>query len=129
MSWPAVLLVLLVSHATGDVLLQTDHQALNKGAGIADHKARRALLSHVTVYTLAFAPGLVWVAANAGVGRALLLGVLVAVPHLVVDEGRLVRFWLREVKGTPHPPAGLTIAVDQGLHLLCLFGAALIAVA
>jgi hypothetical protein len=128
-SWPAALLVLLVSHATGDVLLQTDHQALNKGAGIADPGARRALLSHVAVYALAFVPGLVWIAANTSVGRAILVGVLIAVPHLVIDEGRLVRAWMRVVKGTPDPPTGLAIAVDQCLHLLCLFGAALVAAA
>jgi hypothetical protein len=36
MNWPAVLLVLLVSHAVGDVLLQTNQQAGRKEGGIAD---------------------------------------------------------------------------------------------
>jgi uncharacterized protein DUF3307 len=128
-TWPAVLLVLLVSHAVGDVLLQTNHQAGLKGGGIADPRARDALLVHVAVYTLAYVPALVWIGGNASPGRAILVGALIAVPHVVIDEGRLVRAWVHDVKRAPDPPAALVIAVDQCLHLLCLFGAALIAVA
>jgi hypothetical protein len=129
MTWPAVLLVLLISHAAGDVLLQTDHQAGRKRGGIADAGARGALLTHVAVYTLAYVPALVWIGAHTSLGRAILVGALIAVPHLVIDEGRLVRGWLREVKHAPDPPPALAIAVDQCLHLLCLFGASLVAVA
>jgi hypothetical protein len=129
MTWAAVFLVLLVSHGAGDVLLQTDRQAVGKGGGVADPGARRALLAHVTIYTVAFVPALVWIGTHAGVGRAILVGALIAVPHLVIDEGQLVRAWLREVKRTPDAPPALMIAVDQCLHLLCLFGAALVAVA
>lgn len=129
MTWPAVLLVLLVSHAAGDVLLQTNHQAGRKGGGIADPGARGALMAHVAVYTVAFVPALVWIGAHTSPGLAILVGALIAVPHLVIDEGRLVRGWLRAVKHAPDPPPALAIAVDQCLHLLCLFGAALVAVA
>ena len=48
---------------------------------------------------------------------------------MVFDEGRLVRTWVHDVKRAPDPPPALVIAVDQCLHLLCLFGAALVAVA
>ena len=129
MTWPAALLVLLVSHAAGDVLLQTDDQAERKGGGIADARARRALMAHVAVYTLTYVPALVWIGAVRSPGRAILVGALIAGPHLVIDEGRLVRGWLREVKHAADPPPALMIAVDQCLHLLCLFGASLIAAA
>lgn len=66
--------------------------------------------------------------AHTSVGRAILVGALIAVPHLVIDEGRLVRAWVREVKRAPDPPPAPVIAVDQSLHLLCLFGASLVAV-
>jgi hypothetical protein len=53
--------------------------------------------------------------------------VLVAATHLAIDEGRLVRIWLRKVKHAVSPSPALSIAVDQSFHLLCLFGAALVA--
>lgn len=40
-----------------------------------------------------------------------------------------MRAWLREVKGADEPTVGISIAVDQSLHLLCLLGAALLAAA
>jgi hypothetical protein len=126
-TWVAVLLVLLVSHAVGDVLLQTNHQAERKGGGIADPRARDALLAHIAVYTLAYVPALVWIGAHTSLGRAILVAALIAVPHVIIDEGRLVRAWVHDVKRAPNPPAALMIAVDQCLHLLCLFGTALVA--
>jgi hypothetical protein len=129
MTWPAALLALLVSHVVGDVLLQTDWQALNKVRGLGDSLARRALLRHMTTYTIAFIPALIWIADKTTVARALGVGVLVVVPHLLIDDGTLVRAWLRDVKGAIRPALGLTIAVDQCFHLLCLLGAALVAAA
>ncbi len=129
MTWSTVLVALLVSHVVGDVLLQTDWQALHKVRGLGDRVARRALITHVALYTLAFIPALIWIGSNTSTARAVEVAALVAVPHLLVDDGHLVRAWLRDVKGTPQPALGLMIAVDQSFHLLCLFGAALIAVA
>jgi hypothetical protein len=126
MTWPAAFLVLLISHAVGDVLLQTDWQAIEKVRGMGDHVARRALLSHIGTYTLAFVPALVWIAAETTIWRAIAVAAVIAVPHLVIDDGRVVRVWLRQVKGTTAPALGLTIAVDQTFHVLCLLGAALI---
>jgi hypothetical protein len=129
MTWSSVLLVLLVSHAVGDVLLQTDWQAINKTGSLRDPRSRPALLSHVAVYTLAFIPALVWIGTQSSALRAVEVGALIALTHLAIDDGRLVALWLRNVKRALDPAPGLTIAVDQCFHLLCLFGASLVAVA
>jgi Protein of unknown function (DUF3307) len=127
MTWSAVLLAFVVSHVVGDVLLQTDWQAMTKPRGLGDPGGRRALFRHLAVYTLAFVPALVWIADETTVLRAVGVGALVAIPHLLVDDGHLVRAWLRDVKRAPEPPLGLAIAVDQSFHLVCLLGAAVLA--
>ena len=127
MGWPAVLLTLLASHLTGDFLVQTEWQAINKAGGLRHSRSRRALLTHVIAYTASFSPALVWIGRRTSVRRALMVGGAVAVPHLVVDDGRLVDLWLREVKRAPQPPPELAVAVDQSFHVLCLLGAALLA--
>ena len=127
MSWSEVLLALLLSHAAGDVLLQTDWQALNKVRGLSDPLGRSALVQHIATYTLAFIPALVWIGLNTSAGRAVAVAAIVSVPHLLIDDGRLVRGWLHEVKGAKQPGMGLTIAVDQVFHALVLLGAALLA--
>lgn len=129
MTWTSALLALLVSHLVGDLLLQTDWQAVTKVRGLGDLEARRALLHHVASYTAAFLPALAWVAAETNAGRAIAVGAVVAIPHLVIDDGRLVRSWVRRVKGAEQPTLGLVVAVDQTFHVVCLFGAALLAAA
>lgn len=129
MNWTSALLALLVSHLVGDLLLQTDWQAVTKVRGLGDLEARRALLHHVATYTAAFLPALAWVWAETNAGRAIAIGALVAIPHLVIDDGRLVRSWVRRVKGAEQPTLGLVVAVDQTFHVVCLFGAALLAAA
>jgi hypothetical protein len=126
-SWSAALLALLVSHVVGDVLFQTDSQARTKVGGLGEPASRLALRNHVLSYTVAFVPAIVWIADHQGAIRALAVGALVAVTHLLVDDGRLVRTWLRNVKHAQTPAVGLAIAVDQSFHLLCLLAAALIA--
>jgi hypothetical protein len=126
-SWSSALLALLVSHAVGDVLLQTEPQAISKAHGLGESAGRRALVGHVATYTLAFVPALVWIRGERGASRALDVGALVAIPHLLVDDGRLVRAWLRHVKRVPEPTLALTIAVDQSFHVVCLLGAAVLA--
>ena len=127
MSWSEVLLALLVSHAVGDVLLQTEWQAQMKVRGVADPVGRQALASHIATYTLAFLPALVWIGLETSVLRAVAVGALVAATHLVIDDTRLVSVWLRKVKRAADPATALSIAVDQSFHILCLLGAALIA--
>jgi Protein of unknown function (DUF3307) len=121
------MLAFLVSHVVGDVLLQTEWQARTKIPGLSDPVARRALGRHLATYMLAFVPALVWIGHDTSVARAVGVGALVAVPHLLIDDGHLVRAWLRSVKHAPDHALGLRIAVDQSLHVVCLLGAALVA--
>jgi hypothetical protein len=129
MTWPAALLALLVSHLVGDFLFQTEPQALEKVGGLAESRSRRALLGHLALYMIAFIPALIWIGAETTAARALAVAALIAVPHLLIDDGRLVSTWLREVKRAPNAGAGLRVAVDQSFHVVCLLGAALIAAA
>ncbi len=90
MGWVAVFAAFVVSHLVGDYLFQTDWQARHKHGGLSRRGAcRRALCSHVATYTLAYLPALIWLAGDHGawvVGVALLIGV----PHLIQDDGRLI---------------------------------------
>jgi hypothetical protein len=76
---------------------------------------------------LAVVPALVWIGHDTSVARAVVVGALVAVPHLLIDHARLVRAWLRSAKHAPDHALGLRIAVDQSLHVVCLLSAALVA--
>jgi Protein of unknown function (DUF3307) len=127
MAWVEVFAVFLVSHLTGDYLLQTDWQARHKRGGLGgDPVALRALLSHISTYTLAFVPALVWLASDIGAG-AIAAGAAIALPHLIQDDGRLLGVYVRRVKGydaADNPP--VTAAVDQSFHLLAMFALALV---
>jgi len=81
----------------------------------------------VTTYTLAFLPALVWVAAQRSVPGAIGVAGLIAVPHLAVDDGRLVRGWMRQVKHSPDPAPSLSLMVDQSFHIVLLLAAAAVA--
>jgi len=130
LSWVDVFAVLVVCHAAGDFLLQTDWQARNKQAGLgSDPVRRRALFSHVATYTLAFVPALVWIGLEYDAARAIAIGLVVAVPHLIQDDGRLLDAYMSKVKGLAQTSPGLRVAVDQSFHLLFLFGTALLVVA
>jgi Protein of unknown function (DUF3307) len=126
-SWSEALLALVVSHVVGDVLLQTEPQARAKGYGFGNAEGRRALSGHIATYMLAFIPALVWIAVETSVLRAVVVAALVAITHLVIDDGRLVGNWLHTVKRSVVPAPALSIAVDQSFHVLCLLGAALVA--
>jgi hypothetical protein len=127
MAWVEVFAVFLVSHLTGDYLLQTDWQARHKRGGLGgDPVALRALLSHISTYTLAFVPALVWLAGDIGAG-AIAAGAAIALPHLIQDDGRLLGVYVRRVKGydaADNP--SVTAAVDQSFHLLAMFALALV---
>jgi hypothetical protein len=126
-TWPAVFAAFLTCHLAGDLLLQTEWQALTKVRGFSDPAGRRALLLHVTTYILAFIPALAWVASDRSVARAIGIGALIALPHLAVDDGRLLRHWMRSVKHSPDPAPSLSLMVDQSFHVVFLFGVALLA--
>ena len=120
MSWVSVLAGFFVAHMVGDYLLQTDWQARHKTGGLGrDPVARRALLAHIATYTLAFVPALIWIGDELGVAWALLSGALVAVPHLVIDDGRIVALYLSRVKHAEADPR-IAAPVDQAFHALSL---------
>jgi hypothetical protein len=121
-SWVSVLAGFLVAHMVGDYLLQTDWQARHKRRGLGgDPVARRALVTHVTTYTLAFVPALVWIASDLDAVWAILVAVLIFLPHLAIDDGRVVSLYLSRVKRVDGFDAGLAASVDQSFHVLSLF--------
>jgi hypothetical protein len=127
MGWAAVFAAFVVSHLVGDYLFQTDWQARNKHGGLSrPGTSRRALCSHVATYTLAYVPALIWLSGDLGAavfGAALLIGI----PHLVQDDGRLIGLYMIHVK---HLDLGINPAVDravdQSFHFVALFLLALL---
>ena len=47
---------------------------------------------------------------------------LIALPHVFIDDGRFVAVWLRQVKHSPDPAPSLRLMVDQSFHVVCLLG-------
>jgi mannitol/fructose-specific phosphotransferase system IIA component len=114
----------------GDFLLQTDWQARHKQGGLgADPIRRRALLTHVATYTAAFLPALVWIGLESDAAWAVAMGAVIAIPHLIQDDGRLLDAYMARVKGLSTTSSGLRVAVDQSFHAVFLFGTALLVVA
>ena len=128
MVWVEVFAVFIVSHMVGDYLLQTDWQAENKRGGLgSDPESRRALASHILTYTLAYVPAFVWLADDIG---ATLIPVvaLVAIPHWIQDDGRLLTLYIQKVKGVSAAAnRSVAAAVDQSFHFLVLLLTALVA--
>ena len=125
MPWVEVFLVFVVSHLAGDFLLQTEWQARHKSRGLAGGEAARALLTHVFSYTLAFVSALVWLGADIGWDVAWVVA-LIAVPHLIQDDGRLLLGYLRRVKHSDAEIGSLVfVMADQSFHVITLFAVAL----
>lgn len=127
MAWVELFAVFLVCHLVGDFLLQTDWQATHKRGGLGpDREARRALVSHVSVYTLSFLPAFIWICDQRDIGWAAIAAALVFFPHLIQDDGRPVRAFARTVKGLDEAaPPSLFLMLDQSFHVVVLFGIAL----
>jgi hypothetical protein len=126
-SWVSILAGFLVAHMVGDYLFQTDWQARHKRGGLSGGSvARRALLTHVTTYTLAFVPAFIWIASELDAVWAIVAAVLVYIPHLIIDDGRLVALYLARVKGVEGLNLSLAASVDQSFHVLSLVLAALL---
>jgi hypothetical protein len=126
-SWVSVLAGFLVAHMVGDYLFQTDWQALNKRGGLtAGGVSRNALVSHVTTYTLAFLPALIWIGSELDALWAIVAAVLIFVPHLIIDDGRLVALYIARVKRVEGLNLSLAASVDQSFHVLSLFLAAVV---
>jgi hypothetical protein len=120
-SWVSAFAGFLVAHMVGDYLLQTDWQARHKRGGLSgDPVAFRALVSHVTTYTIAFVPALIWIGYQTDAVVAVIAGALIFIPHLIVDDGRLVRLYLARVKRADGFDVGLAASVDQSFHVLSL---------
>lgn len=128
--WVEVFAVFAVSHLVGDFLLQTDWQATHKFGGLGPNpEARRALLAHTATYTLAFVPALIWLSTDIG-AWAIGVAVLIGLPHMIQDDGRLLDAYMRRFKRVQgEPPSGLRLALDQSFHMVFLFGLALLAAA
>jgi hypothetical protein len=128
MPWVEIFAVFIVSHLVGDFLLQTDVQAMHKRGGLGGNgRSPRGLLSHTLTYTLAFVPALIWLAGDLGALETIGVALLIALPHMLQDDGRLLDAYMRGIKGVVEPkPGGLLIAVDQSFHLLALFLVALL---
>jgi hypothetical protein len=126
--WVELFVAFVVAHMVGDYLLQTDWQARHKANGLGgDPVARRALVTHVCTYTLAFVPVFVWIGDDLSVGWAIAAAALVFVPHLIVDDGRLLRSYVRRVKGAdPRANPGVLAAADQTVHAVCLWALAML---
>ncbi len=128
MAWVDVFAVFVVCHLVGDYLLQTDWQANHKRGGLGSNReSRRALASHVFTYTLAYVPAFVWLAGDIG---TMLIPVvaLIALPHWVQDDGRLLTLYIQKVKGVEAAAnRSVAAAVDQSFHFLVLLGTALLA--
>ena len=121
-SWVSVFAGFLVAHMVGDYLFQTDWQARNKRGGLSGRGvSRRALVTHVTTYTLAFLPAFMWIGSELDAGWAVLAAALVFLPHLVIDDGRIVRLYLSRVKHADGFDVGLAASVDQSFHVLSLW--------
>jgi len=121
MPWVEVFAVFAVSHLVGDYVLQTDWQATHKRGGLGgDSESRRALASHIFIYTLAYAPAFVWLAGEIGAEVVPVIA-LVAVPHWIQDDGRLLTLYITKVKG-PGAAGNRTVAAaaDQSLHFVAL---------
>jgi hypothetical protein len=80
----------------------------------------------VTTYTLAFVPAFIWIGSELDVVWAIVAAVLVYVPHLLIDDGRLVGFYLARVKGVEGMNLSLAASVDQSFHVVSLFLAAVV---
>jgi len=120
-SWVSVFASFLVAHMVGDYLFQTDWQARNKRGGLSGGVALRALATHVSTYTLAFLPALIWIGDVLDPGWAVLAAALIFLPHFVLDDGRIVRAHLAHVKRVETFDIGLAASVDQSYHVLSLF--------
>jgi hypothetical protein len=128
MAWVEIFVLFATAHLVGDYLLQTDWQAKHKRGGLGrDPVARRALAAHITTYTLAFVPVLVWLADDLGFGVVWVTALLV-LPHLVQDNGDVVEWWMSHVKGAEiHDQPLVALAVDQAMHVVVLLVLALAA--
>ena len=102
-----------------------DWQAQNKHGGLGrDPVRRRALLSHVCTYGLAFVPAFIWLATTSGPGSS--WPPAIVVPHLIAGRRPAAGLYMRSREALGPPPTDFVfIAVDQSFHVIALFALAL----
>ena len=127
MSWIEIFAVFTVSHLVGDFVLQTYWQATTKRGGLgSSRESRRALGSHIATYTLSFGPALIWLGTERGAGTAAAAVAIVAIPHAIQDDYRLLEtFAVRVKKMQPSEYPVVMLLLDQSFHIIALFLAAL----
>ena len=127
MTWGEVFVLFFVTHQVGDYLLQTDWQAIHKAGGLSRNRvARRALFSHTFTYSLAYVPAFLWISSQLG-WQTLWVAAAISLPHVVQDDGRLLTLYIRKVKRMePSEHRVVAALVDQAVHMVALFGAALL---
>ena len=112
MTWPEAYLALLLSHLAGDFLLQTERQAVTKRCGLGSDPARlRALTLHGLTYTAACLPALVWLGSEVGALGAVACALAITLPHVAIDDGRLLHAWTARVKHNTDPETWLVALV------------------
>jgi hypothetical protein len=128
MPWAQIFEVFIVSHLLGDYLLQTEWQAVNKRGGLTGTWVqRRALFSHIATYTMAYIPSLIWLWSSLH-GWVFGIAAVIAIPHLIQDDGRLLaRYSMTVKKADITRNLSLSAALDQSFHLIALFLTALLA--
>lgn len=125
MAWVEVFVVFVLCHLVGDYVVQTDWQARWKHHGLSGGQSLRALLSHVTTYTLCYTPAIVWLASELSPLGLVATVAAIAIPHFLQDDGRALAAYMVKVKKLDLNNTMVTSAVDQTLHLLALFAVAL----
>ena len=72
-------------------------------------------------------PGLIWLADDIG-AWAIGVAAVIALPHMVQDDGRLLDRYIALIKGEPATRNAAVVAVvDQSFHVVALFLTALLA--
>ena len=129
MPWSEVFIVLLLSHLTGDFVLQTDWQAEHKHGGLgadgepAGRSSRTSSPTRSRSCRRSSGSATSWAP-----GQPPRRSGGIFLPHLIQDDGRLIRRYIALVKGQGATQVPLVlIAVDQTFHFLDLFGTALLA--
>ncbi|MBV2364285.1 DUF3307 domain-containing protein [Streptomonospora nanhaiensis] len=127
---------LAAAHHVGDFMASTDTQAERKpcqsdrAVECSEAESWRALAGHVASYHAVQVAALV--AADRALGlrlspRRVAAGVaLSAVTHAVIDRRWPVRLWLDHTGSTGFKKHGGAMHVDQAMHHVCLWAAALV---
>lgn len=125
MAWVEVFVVFVLCHLVGDYVVQTDWQARWKHKGLSGGQSLRALISHVSTYTLCYTPAIVWLASDLSPLGVIATIAAISIPHFLQDDGRLLAAYMVKVKKLDLKNTMVTSAVDQTFHLLALFAVAL----